>query len=121
MIVKTGSLIPNNIKYIIPQEQIFINKNYAFVINFNKKNNFIRKKGHIFKKGEKINLQNKYLSFKELSSLKSLKETKIKILKPLKFKIISTGSEFTKKHFIFPTNGFYLNNFVLINLSLIHI
>ena len=25
LIVKTGSLIPNNIKYIIPQEQIFIN------------------------------------------------------------------------------------------------
>ena len=119
LIVKTGSLIPNNIKYIIPQEQIFINKNYAFVINFNKKNKFIRKKGHIFKKGEIINLQNKYLSFKELSSLKSLKETKIKILKPLKFKIISTGSEFTKKHFIFPTNGFYLNNFVLINNQIV--
>ncbi len=119
LIVKTGSLIPNNIKYIIPQEQIFINKNYAFVINFNKKNKFIRKKGHIFKKGEKIKLQNKYLSFKELSSLKSLKETKIKILSPLKFKIISTGSEFTKQHFISPTNGFYLNNFVLINNQIV--
>ena len=27
LIVKTGSLIPDNIKYIVPQEQIFINKN----------------------------------------------------------------------------------------------
>ena len=119
LIVKTGSLIPKNIKYIIPQEQIFINKNYAFVINFNIKNKFIRKKGHIFKKGEKINLKNKYLSFKELSCLKSLKDTKVKILKPLKFKIISTGSEFTKNHFIFPTNGFYLNNFVLKNNQIV--
>ena len=112
LIVKTGSLIPDNIKYIVPQEQIFINKNNAYVINFNRNNKFIRKKGHIFKKGSKIDFQNKYLSSNELSSIKSLKDIKVKILKPLKFKIISTGSEFTKSHFILPTNGFYLNNFI---------
>ncbi len=112
LIVKTGSLIPDNIKYIVPQEQIFINKGNAYVINFNKNNKFIRKKGHIFKKGSKIDFQNKYLSFYELSSIKSLKDIKVKILQPLKFKIISTGSEFTKSHFILPTNGYYLNNFI---------
>ena len=112
LIVKTGSLIPDNIKYIVPQEQIFINKGNAYVINFNKNNKFIRKKGHIFKKGSKIDFQNKYLSFYELSSIKSLKDIKVKILQPLKFKIISTGSEFTKDHFILPTNGYYLNNFI---------
>ncbi len=112
LIVKTGSLIPDNIKYIVPQEQIFINEGNAYVINFNKNNKFIRKKGHIFKKGSKIDFQNKYLSFYELSSIKSLKDIKVKILQPLKFKIISTGSEFTKDHFILPTNGYYLNNYI---------
>jgi len=119
LIVKTGSLIPDNIKYIVPQEQIFINKSNAYVINFNRNNKFIRKKGHIFKKGSKIDFQNKYLSFNELKTIKSLKDIKVKILKPLKFKIISTGSEFTKNHFILPTNGFYLNNFIKKNNHLV--
>ena len=66
LIVKTGSLIPDNIKYIVPQEQIFINKGNAYVINFNKNNKFIRKKGHIFKRGSKINFQNKYLRHQRL-------------------------------------------------------
>lgn len=113
--VKTGSLIPQNIKYIIPLEYIFKNKNEIHCINYNFKEKFIRPKGHIFKKNTSISKRNSYLNYKDLSVIKSLKNLKSKIQKPLTFSIISTGSEFTKDHFIKPTNGEYLRDFLLKN------
>ena len=113
--VKTGSLIPNNINYIIPLEYVFKHKNEIHCINYKFKEKYIRPKGHIFKKNTLILRKNSYLNIKDLSAIKSLKNLKVKIQNPLSFSIISTGSEFTKDHFIKPTNGEYLKNFLLKN------
>jgi len=113
--VKTGSLIPPEIKYIIPLEYVFKHKNEIHCINYKFKEKYIRPKGHIFKKNTLILRKNSYLNIKDLSAIKSLKNLKVKIQNPLSFSIISTGSEFTKDHFIKPTNGEYLKNFLLKN------
>ena len=44
LIVKTGSLIPDNIKYIVPQEQIFINKGNAKFDDMRNLIDFVEKK-----------------------------------------------------------------------------
>jgi molybdopterin molybdotransferase len=112
LLVKTGCLIPDYIKYIIPVENIFKNKNNYHILNHNFKNNYIRIKGHIFKKNQKINLDSDYLLFREMMALKSLNRLKCKVQSKLSFKIISTGSEFTSNHFINPTNSEYLENII---------
>ena len=112
VIVKTGSLIPNSIKYIIPREAYFQNKNLFHILKYNFKNTFIRKKGHVFKLGKEFNLKNKNLSIKELFIYNSFKNISVKIKNSLSFKIISTVSEFTKNHFLNPTNAAYLENFL---------
>ena len=43
LIVKTGSLIPDNIKYIIPIEQLFKYKNEYHILKHNFKKDFIEK------------------------------------------------------------------------------
>ena len=112
LIVKTGSLISDEIKFVIPLEKLCKKKNIYHVLHYNFKNNFIRKKGHIYKKNQKIKLDTKYLSLKDLVTIKSISNLKVKIKPKLKFNIISTGSEFTSKHFINPTNSEYLSNIV---------
>ena len=61
LVVKTGSLIPDDIKYIIPIERLFKYKKEFHVLEYNFEKNFIRKKGHIFKKGQLIKPKNKKL------------------------------------------------------------
>ena len=112
VIVKTGSLIPNSIKYIIPNEACFQNKNLFHIFKYDFKNTFIRKKGHVFKSGQKFIFKNRYLSKKELFIYNSFKNISVKIKNNLSFKIISTGNEFTKNHFINPTNASYLVNYL---------
>ena len=112
VIVKTGSLIPNSIKYIIPNEAYFQNKNLFHIFKYDFKNTFIRKKGHVFKSGQKFIFKNRYLSKKELFIYNSFKNISVKIKNNLSFKIISTGNEFTKNHFINPTNASYLVNYL---------
>lgn len=112
LIVKTGSLIPDNIKYIIPIEQLFKYKNEYHILKHNFKKNFIRKKGHIFKKGQLIKSNNKKLLLKDFIALKSINNIEVKTLSKIKFKIISTGSEFDKNHFIHPTNAEYIEHFI---------
>ena len=53
VIVKTGSLIPNSIKYIIPSEVYFQNKNIFHILNMILKF-FIRKKGHVFNQDKSL-------------------------------------------------------------------
>ena len=112
IMVKTGSLIPNSIRYIIPCEMYFQNKNIFHILNYNFKNTFIRKKGHIFKSGQKFVLKNRNLNKKELLIFNSFKNISVKIQNNLTFKIISTGNEFTKKHFLNPTNASYLESYL---------
>jgi len=112
VIVKTGSLISNSIKYIIPNEAFFQNKNLFHIFKYDFKNTFIRKKGHVFKSGQKFIFKNRYLSKKELFIYNSFKNISVKIKDKLSFKIISTGNEFTKNHFINPTNASYLENYL---------
>ena len=45
VIVKTGSLIPNSVKYIIPCEVYFQNKNLFHILKYDFKYSFIRKIG----------------------------------------------------------------------------
>ena len=112
VIVKTGSLIPNSIKYIIPNEAYFQSKNLFHIFKYDFKNTFIRKKGHVFKSGQKFIFKNRYLNKKELFIYNSFKNISVKIKDKLSFKIISTGNEFTKNHFINPTNASYLVNYL---------
>ncbi|MFL2514151.1 MAG: molybdopterin-binding protein [Alphaproteobacteria bacterium] len=112
VIVKTGSLIPNSIKYIIPCEVYFQNKNLFHILKYDFKNSFIRKKGHVFKSGQKFILKNKNLSKKDLFIYNSFKNISLKTKNNLSFKIISTGNEFTKNHFINPTNATYLESYL---------
>lgn len=112
LIVKTGSLISNEVKFVIPVERLFKKKNIYYVLDYQFKNKFIRNKGHIFQKNEKVNLNTNYLSLKDFVTVKSINKLKVKIKPRLKFNIISTGSEFTSKHFINPTNSEYLSNII---------
>ena len=112
VIVKTGSLIPNSVKYIIPCEVYFQNKNLFHILKYDFKNSFIRKKGHVFKSGQKFILKNKNLSKKDLFIYNSFKNISVKTKNSLSFKIISTGNEFTKNHFLNPTNASYLENYL---------
>ena len=77
LVVKTGSLIPDDIKYIIPIERLFKYKKEFHVLEYNFEKNFIRKKGHIFKKGQLINPKNKELSLKDFISLKSINNIQV--------------------------------------------
>jgi molybdopterin biosynthesis enzyme len=95
----------------------FQNKNIFHILNYNFKNTFIRKKGHIFKSGQKFVLKNKNLNKKELLIFNSFKNISVKTQNNLTFKIISTGNEFTKKHFLNPTNASYLENYLDITKS----
>ena len=45
-------------------------------------------------------------------ALKSINNIEVKTLSKIKFKIISTGSEFDKNHFIHPTNAEYIEHFI---------
>ena len=112
LVVKTGSLIPDDIKYIIPIERLFKYKKEFHVLEYNFEKNFIRKKGHIFKKGQLINSKNKELSLKDFISLKSINNIQVKVFPKISFKIISTGSEFDRNHFIYPTNAEYIDHFI---------
>jgi len=112
VIVKTGSLIPNSVKYIIPCEVYFQNKNLFHILKYDFKNSYIRKKGHVFKSGQKFILKNKNLSKKDLFIYNSFKNISVKTKNSLSFKIISTGNEFTKNHFLNPTNATYLENYL---------
>ena len=67
IVVKTGSLIPDSIKYIIPIERLFKYKKEFHVLEYNFGKNFIRKKGHIFKKGQLIIQETKNYHWKILS------------------------------------------------------
>ena len=112
LIVKTGSLISNEVKFVIPVERLFKKKNIYYALDYQFKNKFIRNKGHIFQKNQKVNLNTNYLSLKDFVTVKSINKLKVKIKPRLKFNIISTGSEFTSKHFINPTNSEYLSNII---------
>ena len=112
IIVKTGSLISDEIKFVIPVERLFKKKNIYHVLDYQFKNKFIRKKGHIYNKNQKIKINTNYLSLKDFISIKSINKLNVKIKPKLKFNIISTGSEFTSKHFINPTNSEYLSNII---------
>ena len=112
LIVKTGSLISNEIKFVIPVERLFKKKNIYYVLDYQFKNKFIRNKGHIFQKNQKVSLNTNYISLKDFVTVKSINKLKVKIKPRLKFNIISTGSEFTSKHFINPTNSEYLSNII---------
>ena len=112
VIVKTGSLIPNSVKYIIPCEVYFQNKNLFHILKYDFKNSYIRKKGHVFKSGQKFILKNKNLNKKELLIYNSFKNIYVKTKNSLSFKIISTGNEFTKNHFLNPTNATYLESYL---------
>ena len=83
-----------------------------YIFKYDFKNPFIRKKGHVFKSEQKFILKNRYLSEKELFIYNSFKNISVKIKNNLSFKIISTGNEFTKNHFINPTNASYLVNYL---------
>ena len=113
LIVKTGSLIPNEIKYVIPIERLIKNNNTYDVLNYNFKNKYIRTKGHIFKKNQKIKLKREFLSLKDLITIKSINKLNVKVQSKLRFKIIATGSEFTSKHFIHPTNSDYIEKTII--------
>ncbi len=112
LIVKTGSLIPDEINFIIPIERIFRNKNTYHVYNYNFKNKFIRLKGHIFKKNHKIKLSNNFC-LKNFMAIRSINNLNVNLQSKLKFKIISTGSEFTNTHFIRPSNAEYIKSIIL--------
>ena len=112
LIVKTGSLISDEIKFVIPVERLFKKQNIFYVLDYLFNDKFIRNKGHIFKKNQKVNLNTNYLSLKDFVTIKSINKLKVKVKPRIKFKIISTGSEFTSKHFINPTNSEYLANIV---------
>ena len=112
LIVKTGSLLPDNIKYIIPLERLFRDKNKFFVLNYKFKKTFLRYTGNIYKKNSYISKNKQFIGIKDFISIKSINNLKVGVIEKLKFKIISTGSEFTKKHFINHTNGEYICNFV---------
>ena len=60
----------------------------------------------------KVYLKNKNLSKKELLIKNSFKNISVKTKNSLSFKIISTGNEFTKNHFLNPTNATYLENYL---------
>ena len=111
-IVKTGSLLPDNINYIIPAERLIRKKNKFFVLDYNFRNSFLRYKGHIYKKNSVIRKNKEFINTKDYIVIKSINNLKVRVIKKLNFKIISTGSEFTKKHFINHTNGEYINNFI---------
>ena len=112
LIVKTGSLISDEIKFVIPVERLFKKQNIFYVLDYLFNDKFIRNKGHIFKKNQKVNLNTNYLSLKDFVTIKSINKLKVKVKPRIKFKIISTGSEFTSKHFINPTNSEYLANII---------
>ncbi len=112
LVVKTGSLISEEIKFVIPIERLFKKKNKYHVLDYNFENKNIRKKGHIFKRKEIINLKKNYLSLKDFITIKSINKINVKIKPNLKFKIISTGNEFTSNHFINPTNSEYLSKII---------
>lgn len=112
LVVKTGSLIPDNIKYIVPIEGLFKHKNEYHILQSDFKKDFIRRKGHIFKKGQLIKSNNKETSLKDFISLKSINNIEVKSFSKISFKIISTGSEFDKNHFIYPTNAEYIEHFI---------
>ena len=112
LIVKTGSLIPKEIKFIIPIEKLFKDKNKYHVIKYNFKNRYIRNKGHIFKKDQKLKLIDKYLNLKNYMAIRSISKLNVKLQSKLSFKIISTGSEFTNNHFINPSNSEYLEKII---------
>ena len=113
LIVKTGSLISNNIRYIIPIEKIFKKGNTYHLLDYNFKKSFIRPKGHIFKKNHKIVFNNHRLTLKDFMAIRSINNLDVKLKSKLKFKIISTGSEFTNNHFIRPSNAEYLKSIIL--------
>ncbi len=112
LIVKTGSLISDEIRFVIPVERLFKDRNIYHVLDYDFKNMFIRTKGHIFKKNQKVNLNKNFLSLKDFITIKSINKLKVKIKPRLKFSLISTGSEFTSKHFLNPTNSEYLSNII---------
>lgn len=112
LIVKTGSLISDEIKFVIPVERLFKKQNIFYVLDYLFNDKFIRNKGHIFKKNQKLNLYTNYLSLKDFVTIKSINKLKVKVKPRLTFHIISTGSEFTSKHFINPTNSEYLSNII---------
>ena len=118
LIVKTGSLINNSIKKIVPIEDL-IRDGDIFKQQTISKNNFIRKKGHVVKSKSIIFKMGHKLSNKDIQFVENFNNLKMTIIKPLSFSLIGTGDEFFEKNQLKPTNIKYLETFLSINNQII--
>lgn len=111
LIVKTGSLINNSIKKIVPIEDL-LKDGDLFVQKIVTKNSFIRKKGHVVKANSIIFKKGHKLTNKDIQFVESFNNYTMTIIKPLSFTLIGTGDEFFKKNGPKATNIKYLKNFL---------
>ncbi len=118
LVVKTGSLINNSIKKIIPIEDLF-KEGDSFKQKTITKNMFIRKKGHIVKANSIIFKKGHKLSNKDIQFVENFNSYVMTIIKPLSFTLIGTGDEFFKNNGPKATNIKYLKSFLSNNNQVI--
>ena len=118
IIVKTGSLINESVKKIIPIEDL-LKKEHIYIPKTITKNNYIRKKGHIAKSGSIIFKKGHRLLKKDIQFVENFGNYKMKIVKPLSFTLIGTGNEFFINKGPKPTNIEYIKNYLLDNKQII--
>ena len=103
--VMTGALIKKPFDTIIPIEQIKFyinnkNKKYIIIEKKIKKNEYIRKIGSDFKKGELIISKGTIIQSSHILAFKSLGIEKVKVKKKPKILFFSTGNEITNKKIV---------------------
>lgn len=114
--IMTGAFVPDDAFAIIMQEQVKINNNtITFDASKIKKGQNIRYVGENIKIGAEIFPQGEKLTIPKLSTLASLGLNSIKVYKPIKVALFSTGDELTPvgQPLISPNNIYDSNCFSL--------